>query len=165
MAQENNDVQQQGDLTPDQQESIKRITLAAQAMIADERYSKQIVDMASSGDDGIVNAASLILDAIGKKGKRIGQDWAIPAATAILTVLMDFLTSIGVAQTDTNHFTKLLGVLISRVAKEYKIKPELVGQMVGGAPSGMRKQMNAQAARGGMIGKLMQRGGVNGPAQ
>ena len=150
-------------LSPDEQDKVRRLALAAQAMIGDKKYSAQLVQMAQKGDGGIVMACLLILETL-DRGGRIGKDWAIQAAAVILTVFIDFLVSIKQAQPDSKHFTQLLGALIARVAKQYKIDPRVVAQAVGGAPSGMRPAMNAANARGGMLGQMMGRAGIPGGA-
>jgi hypothetical protein len=112
--------------------------------------------MASSGDSGIISAAVAILSLI---NDRVGltKETAPLAAVTVLMVLVDFLVATKRLKPDPNIVGRLIGRLLVRVASQYGISQKEVMQMVGQAQSGQRKAMNAQAARSGLVGKLMGR--------
>jgi hypothetical protein len=143
-------------LSPEQLDQIKRFGLAAQAVLATPPHNAEIVQMASSGDKGIISAAVAIMSLINDRTK-LTRETAPLAAVTVLMVLADFLVATKRMEPDPNIVGRLIGQLLVRVASQYGISQKEVSQMVGQAPSGQRKAMNAQAAQGGLVGKLMGR--------
>jgi hypothetical protein len=143
-------------LSPEQLDQIKRFGLATQAILATPPHNAEIVQMASSGDSGIIAAAVAILSLI---NERVGltKETAPLAAVTVLMVLADFLVATKRMKPDPNIVGRLIGRLLVRVASQYGISQREVMQMVGQALSSQRKAMNAQAARSGLVGKLMER--------
>jgi hypothetical protein len=143
-------------LSPEQLDQIKRFGLATQAILATPPHNAEIVQMASSGDSGIISAAVAILSLINDR-VRLTKETAPLAAVTVLMVLADFLVATKRMKPDPNIVGRLIGRLLVRVASQYGISQKEVMQMVGQAQSGQRKAMNAQAARSGLVGKLMGR--------
>jgi hypothetical protein len=143
-------------LSPEQLDQIKRFGLAAQAILATPPHNAEIVQMASSGDSGIISASVAILSLINDR-VRLTRETAPLAAVTVLMVLVDFLVATKRMKPDPNIVGRLIGRLLVRVASQYGISQKDVMQMVGQAQSSQRKAMNAQAARSGLVGKLMER--------
>jgi hypothetical protein len=144
------------ELSPEQLDQIKRFGLVAQTILATPPHNAEIVQMASSGDNGIISAAVAILSLINDR-VRLTRETAPLAAVTVLMVLADFLVATKRMKPDPNVVGRLIGRLLVRIASQYGISQKEVSQMVGQAPSGQRKAMNAQAARSGLVGKLMER--------
>jgi hypothetical protein len=144
------------ELSPEQLDQIKRFGLVAQTILATPPHNAEIVQMASSGDNGIISAAVAILSLINDR-VRLTKEKAPLAAVTVLMVLADFLVATKRMKPDPNVVGRLIGRLLVRIASQYGISQKEVLQMVGKAPSGQRKAMNAQAARSGLVGKLMGR--------
>ena len=144
------------DMSPEQINEIKRIGLAAQTILASEPHNEQIVQLASRGDGGMIEAVITILSAINER-RPLSKEMIPVAAVVILLVLADFMTQAKLMQPDPNLVGRLLAKLLTRVMVQYKLPKDEIRKMIGGAPSEQRKGMNAEVARSGLLGKMMQR--------
>ncbi len=141
------------DLAPEQQEMLKRVLVLAQTVLADKASSKQVVEQAASGDNGLISAAVAILSMIIDK-MDIDSDMVIPAAATIMIALLDFLVKIGKAQPDPNKIGDLIGRLGAVVGQQFKLDPEMVKQQMGGAaaPAQPAQPQSKLGALGQMMG-------------
>lgn len=143
-------------VSQEQAEAIRRIGLAAQTILSTGPHNAKIVEMASSGEDGIVTAAAAILSLINERAK-LSKEMIGPAAVTVLMVLADFLVYTGRMRADPGLVGRLIGKLLARIAPQYGISADELREMTRSAPSEQRRGMNAEAARRGLLGKLMQR--------
>jgi hypothetical protein len=120
------------DMTPEQQEMLKRVMVLAQTALADKKANRQIVEQAATGDDGLISATVAILSLVIDK-MDIDSDMVIPAAASIMLVILDFLVKIGKAKADPNRIGQLVGKLGAVVGQQFKLDPEMVKQQMGGA--------------------------------
>jgi hypothetical protein len=142
------------DLTPEQQEMLKRVLVLAQTVLADKQSSRQVVEQAASGDNGLISATVAILSMIIDK-MDIDSDMVIPAAATVMIALLDFLVKIGKAQPDPNKIGDLIGRLGAVVGKQFKLDPAMVQQQMGGAAAPAQEQPAQPQSKLGALGQRM----------
>lgn len=146
------------DLSPEQMDQIERVSLMAQAAIADEQTGKQIIEEASRGPDGLFSAVSGVLKAVIDKMK-LPREMIIPAGVTILIIIVKFLADIGKAQAGPQEIGKLIGGLAVVLGQEYGFADEEIAQMIGQMPTegGMRGGAVTKKANTGALGSMMRR--------
>ena len=139
------------ELTPEQNEQLKRVVVLTQTVLADKQSNKQVIEQASSGDNGLISATVAILSMIIDK-MDIDSDMVIPAAAAVMMAIMDFLVKIGRAKPDPNKIGQLIGKLGAVVGQQFKLDPEMVKQQMGGQAA---QQPQKPQSNIGALGQMM----------
>lgn len=146
------------DLSPEQMDQIKRVSLMAQAALADDQGGEQIVMEASKGQEGLFSAVSGLLKIVVEK-MQLDREMIIPAAVTIMIIVLKFLTDIGKASAGPDEIGKLAGGLAAVIGAEYGFSADEIAAMTQQMPTegGMRQGATMQRAKSGPIGAMVNR--------
>lgn len=105
-------------IDPQDKQFVEQVTLVTQAVLADEQHSENIVQMASSGPDGMAQAVMVILSIVADRQPLSAEDAPIAAFT-ILMVLIDFLGKIQRYEVNDQTMRQSVAAVMDQLAQQY----------------------------------------------